>query len=193
MSIKVESPLNQIDLSSLAASESLQVTELPFRGYVIVRGSSSHAAFTGACASVLGAELPTEANTKVEAEKGEVLWYGPDEWLIVTPDHAVEALIAELQSALTDVHSSVVDISGGNTMIEVAGPQARALLAKGTPFDLHASVFQLGQCAQTVLAKTAATIYPVTDGNAFRVIFRRSFADYLGVWLLDAAREFVQD
>ena len=191
--VKQESPLNQIDLSPLENTEVLQVKELPFKGYIIIRGEASDASFLSACRKVLGADLPVEANTKITSNGADLLWYGPNEWLVITAAEQVDEIVTGLKSALEGLHSSVVDISGGNTMLEVGGSAARDLLAKGTPFDLHASVFQLGECAQTVLAKTAATIYPVGEGDQFRLVIRRSFADYLGVWLLDAAQEFLQD
>jgi len=34
------------------------------------------------------------------------------------------------------------------------------------------------------------TIAPMRDGSGFEVIIRRSFADYLGLWLQDAALVF---
>ena len=191
--VKAESPLNQIDLSELASSGVLQLNEQRFLSYVILRGNANDPVFMTACAKVLGGELPKAANTVAHLASNIVLWYGPDEWLLVSETESAEKLQQQLKADLEACHSSVVDISGANTMIKVAGTSARDFLAKGSPFDFHATQFNVGQCAQTVLAKTAVTIYPVKDGNEFHVIVRRSFADYLGVWMLDAAKEFMHD
>ena len=34
------------------------------------------------------------------------------------------------------------------------------------------------------------TITPLNDGNGFEIIIRRSFADYVGLWMSDACVEF---
>ncbi|NND00446.1 MAG: sarcosine oxidase subunit gamma, partial [Gammaproteobacteria bacterium] len=120
-----------------------------------------------------------------------VLWYGPDEWLILTPPAEGEKLVDSLRDALPGVFCAVTDISGGNTIIEISGSAAAALIAKGCPLDLHPAVFHVGHCAQTVMARTNIGLAKVNSAQ-YRLIVRRSFADYLGVWLLDAAREFVE-
>jgi len=34
------------------------------------------------------------------------------------------------------------------------------------------------------------TIAPLRDGSGFEIIIRRSFADYIGLWMQDALVEF---
>jgi sarcosine oxidase subunit gamma len=48
-----------------------------------------------------------------------------------------------------------VDVSASRAVIELAGAQARAVLAKGCGLDLHPRSFTAGRCAQTVLARAA--------------------------------------
>jgi sarcosine oxidase subunit gamma len=74
--------------------------------------------------------------------------------------------------------------------LELSGDKAQALLLKGCPLDLHHSVFSFGRCAQTVMAKTSMILWQTSDKPEYKLIVRRSFSDYLGLWLLDAAREF---
>ncbi len=194
---QAQSPLNQIDLSGLADNSQLQIREAPFQAYVVLRGKPGNASFTSAAAQVLGNELPVKANTWVASNKADILWYGPSEWLLVVKESELNDLLEDLNTQLKNTHAGVVDVTGGNTMLEISGPATTELLAKASPFDFHPSVFTREQCAQTVFAKASATVYPLNvEGEAvagFRVIFRRSFADYLGVWLLDAAEEYVQD
>jgi sarcosine oxidase subunit gamma len=85
---------------------------------------------------------------------------------------------------------SVVDNSSGLTMIHVSGENAAALLATDCPLDLHPREFKHGQCAQTRLAKAGMTLSPLPDNSGFEVIIRRSFADYLLLWLQEAAIAF---
>ena len=184
-----ESPLVQIELGE-PVGNAPHIEEKAFNGYINLRGRAEHTGFIAACLKVLGVEVPTEANTVLDAGDNRIYWLGPDEWLIVTPPGGQAALQAKLEKALDGVFSSVVDNSSGLTMIHVTGKHAADLLATDCPLDLHPRVFQAGQCAQTRLAKAGMTLSPLADGAGFEVIIRRSFADYLLIWLQDAAIAF---
>ena len=187
------SSMVEIDFATLRADVNvLAIKERPFLGYVNVRGSSSNAIFSAATKKVLGVALPIQANTFIENNGDTILWLGPNEWLIVTPQENTVALVSKLEQALGSTFSAVNDVSGGSTMIEISGEKAQALLLKGCPIDLHHSVFSSGQCAQTVIAKTNMTLWSSEADRKliYTLIVRRSFADYLGLWLLDAAREY---
>jgi sarcosine oxidase subunit gamma len=114
--------------------------------------------------------FPVEPNTAA----GEVLWLGPDEWLVVGgreddyPDSA-----------------AVVDVSAARVCFELSGDEVEDVLAQGCSLDLHPSVFAPGRCAQTLLAK-AQVILHRTEPETFRIFVRPSFAPYLRSWLEDA-------
>ncbi len=184
-----QSPLVQIDLGEVKG-KAPAIREVPFLGYLNLSGRSSDTAFLAAVLKVLGCEPPIEANTMVESGDHRIYWLGPDEWLIVTPTGQQGRVQAELKVALEGVFSSLVDNSSGLTMVEISGDNAAGLLASDCPYDLHPRVFKPGQCAQTRLAKAGMTITPMRGGSGFEVIIRRSFADYIGLWMKDAAVEF---
>lgn len=184
-----QSPLVQIDLGDTSGNAP-EIRETPFLGYLNLRGRSSDTAFLAALLKVLGCEPPSEANTMIESGDLRIYWLGPDEWLIVTPTGQQGRVQAELKFALEGVFSSLVDNSSGLTMVEISGDNAASLLASDCPFDLHPRAFKPGQCAQTRLAKAGMTITPMRGGSGFEIIIRRSFADYIGLWLKDAAVEF---
>jgi len=186
-----ESPLVQIDLGGCDAAVGVQLHESLFQGHLNVRGRPDNHAFLSAVTRVLGAEPPLQANTFVVAGTSMIYWLGPDEWLIVTQPGQQAALAATLGEALQGVFSSITDVSSGQAIISVSGANARALLEKGCPIDLHPREFAIGDCAQTHLAKAAVLISAVNDAPGYELIVRRSFADYLGLWLLDAIVEFV--
>jgi sarcosine oxidase subunit gamma len=185
------SPLVQIDFAKLGTNPSvLMIKEHAFLSHVNIRGDSDNPTFMSKVRSVLKVALPIEANTFVEANGNTILWLGPDEWLVITDaDNCIE-LVASLKSKLKTVSSAITDVSGANTILELSGEKAQALLLKGCPLDLHHSEFSVGQCAQTVIAKTSMTLWQTNEGPVYKLIVRRSFADYLGLWLLDAAREY---
>ena len=184
-----ESPLVQIEFNE-PSGNAPRIEEKPFLGFLNLRGKSNNTGFLAASLRVLGCEPPTEANTLVEAGDNRIYWLGPDEWLVVTPTGRQAKLQAELLEALDGVFSAVVDNSSGLTLLEITGDNAAALLATDCPLDLHPRVFKPGQCAQTRLAKAAMIVAPLRDGRGFEVIIRRSFADYLLLWMQDAAIAF---
>jgi heterotetrameric sarcosine oxidase gamma subunit len=114
--------------------------------------------------------FPTEPNTSA----GDVLWLGPDEWLVVggrEEDYPGAA--------------AVVDVSANRVCLELAGDDVEDVLAQGCTLDLHPSVFAPGRCAQTLLAR-AQVILHRTGEETFRVFVRPSFAPYLRAWIEDA-------
>jgi sarcosine oxidase subunit gamma len=185
------SPMAEIELSKLSADDKvLAIKEHAFLGHVNIRVAGDNKKFTAAVKKALGVELPAQANTFLVSGENTVLWLGPNEWLVITPHNKATALIEELETLLADTFSAVNDVSGGNTVLEVSGHKAQALLRKGCPLDLHHSVFSTGQCAQTVIAKTSMILWQTDDAPVYKLVVRRSFADYLGLWLVDAAREY---
>ena len=184
-----QSPLVQIKPGE-AKGKAPTIREVPFLGFLNLRGKANNTGIQAACLKVLSCELPVEANTMIESGDNRIYWLGPDEWLIVTPTGQQAKLANDLRAALKGVFSSVVDNSSGLTMLEISGDNAASLLASDCPLDLHPRVFKPGQCAQTRLAKAGMTIAPMRDGSGFEVIIRRSFADYIGLWLQDAAVAF---
>ena len=184
-----ESPLSQFAADSSDQS-GVQIGERPFQGHVNLRGDSGDDVFLKAAEGVLRLALPLVPNTVVDNADLKVLWLGPDEWLIITPTEGESAIVAALEGKLGDMHASVTDITGGQTIIRLSGPSAGDLLAKGCPLDLHPRVFGPGRCAQTLVAKAMVTMMHVDDAPSFDLVVRRSFSDYLRAWLQDAVQEF---
>jgi sarcosine oxidase subunit gamma len=138
----------------------------------------------------LGAPLPTVPNTVRSAGRRDVLWLGPDEWLVIGPDGDAPALLALLRDGLGAEHGSVVDVSASRTTVELSGPSARDLLEKGCALDLHPRAFGAGRCAQSTLARAQVVLWQTSDEPAYRLLVRASFAGYLADWLIDAAGEY---
>jgi len=135
------------------ASGHFSIREIPFASQVNLRGNAADPAFATAVRVATGCHLPASGNTWSGDLNCAALWLGPDEWLIVGPEGKSEDLCSGLREGLAGLHHSVVDLSANRTIIEIAGADARTVLAKGCPLDLHASAFGPGQCAQSLLAK----------------------------------------
>jgi sarcosine oxidase, subunit gamma len=134
----------------------------------------------GRVGEALGTPLPVVPNTGNDT----VLWLGPDEWLVFGADEE------RVRDALGDEPGSVVDVSANRVVLELSGPAAREVLAKGCSIDLHPRAFGPGRCAQTLLARAAVVVHQVDDVPTYRLLVRPSFAGYLTAWLRDAMAEF---
>jgi sarcosine oxidase subunit gamma len=184
-----QSPLVQIKLDEPRGGAP-RIEEKPFQGFINLRGRSDNTGFQAATLKVLGCEPPNAPNTVIDSGDNRIYWLGPDEWLIMTPGGQQDDLKARLHKALSGLFSAVVDNTSGLTTLHITGDNAAALLATDCPLDLHPREFKAGQCAQTRLAKAGMTLSPLANGAGFEVIIRRSFADYLLLWLQDAATAF---
>lgn len=166
------------------------LSELPFRHQFALRGDAKDPAFLDAVKKAIGVAPPTEPNTVAGAadlKKGpRILWLGPDEWLVVGAEDTGTAL----SSVTEGLHAAVVDVSDGRTVISISGGNARDMMAKGCPLDLHPSIFARGRGAQTLIAHAHVILHLVDDTPHFEIYVHRSFADYLWRWLEDAAREY---
>ena len=139
-------------------------------------------------ASVLGAGLPAACGEVTGSGSHHALWLGPDEWLVVIATDAV-ALADQLAAAVGEDPGLALDVSANRTVLELSGPQARAVLEKGCPVDLHPRAFGPGRAVSTTLARVPVVLWQ-TGETSYRLLPRASFADYVARWLLDAMVEF---
>ncbi|MFM0161040.1 sarcosine oxidase subunit gamma [Paraburkholderia sediminicola] len=189
-----ESPLVGADAllkkHQATASAAFRLSERPFLELVNVRGDTRDAAFMQAVEGVIGCRPPEKANTIARGNGYDMLWLGPDEWLVrsaMAHDATRTApLQAKLGAAFAGVFASAVDIGSGYTVLEISGTRTREVLVRGCPLDLHPTLFGEGQCAQTHYFKASMTLLP-TGADSFDIVVRRSFADYFVKIMLDAA------
>ncbi|MDH4478729.1 MAG: sarcosine oxidase subunit gamma family protein [Rhodoferax sp.] len=168
--------------------------ELAFTEMLNIRGNPAHAGFVEAVHSATGLSLPQVANTASVGATGQLLWLGPDEWVLKFPPSAApyhhpgaaEAMEATLRGALAGQHVSLVPVGHGFTTLTVQGEGAADLLARGCPLDLHPRAFGAGAVAQSHVAKAGATLLCLSAGTHYELTVRRSFADYLYRWLCEA-------
>ncbi|MFM2275901.1 MAG: hypothetical protein RL211_1773 [Pseudomonadota bacterium] len=166
--------------------KSCALSEVPFVEMLNLRGDANDALFTQTILSVAGLALPTLPNTASIAGQRQLLWLGPNEWLLKLQDSQGDSMESALRAALQGRHISVVQVGDGNTTLTVRGPAAADLLSRGCPLDLHPRVFPAGALAQTHIAKAGATVLCLEAAISFELTVRRSFADYLFRWLCEA-------
>ena len=140
---------------------------------------------------MLGISLPGQPLGLALDASGErsVQWLSPDEWLVIVPGGEELDVEQRLRDALGDAHYAIVDVSGGQTLVELSGEKARELLMKSTPYDVHPEAFPVGKGVTTVFAKANLILRRPTE-ERWELVLRRSFADYVYRWILDAGAEY---
>jgi len=176
--------------SVVAGEGGVTLREAPMRGLLVLRGDGGGKAFRSEVTAVLGIEPVVEPLTAARRRDLSILWLGPDEWLVITPDRRRARIERMLRDALVGQHAAVTDVSHGRAVLVLSGPDALAVLAKGCSLDLHPRMFGPGRCAQSRLAKCQALIHQTTDAPEFEIHVPRSFAQYAWMWLEDAGQEF---
>lgn len=194
VSVKAESPLafSRATMNAPAAARDagVSIRERAFLGHLILRGNAADEAFRAGVEAALGVALPTKMGLLARADDGgvSVQWMSPDEWLIVVPEGQDYAVELRLRAALSG-HYAVITVSGAQTVLELSGANVRQVLAKSAGYDFHPVNFPVGKGVSTTFAKATALIRRTGD-TQWELIIRRSFADYLYRWLLDASAEF---
>jgi len=191
--------LDHLGLAARAVADpgasGLWLSERRFLAKLDLRGDPGKPEFMQAAGSVLDGFHPRIIpNTAVRTDAFDLLWLGPDEWLVVAKAGAEAAMAARLAAAVTPQGGTVTDVTESRTTIVVSGPRARDVLAKGCPLDLHHRKFQPGDCAQSLVARVGVILMRADDGSTpaprFELHVLRSMADYLWRFLEDAGAEY---
>lgn len=116
---------------------------------------------TAAVAAALGAEALPIGGT-ADLPIGRLVWFGLDQWLLQgTPPAGLAG-------------AAITEQGDGWAGLQLAGPDAAAVLARLVPIDLHPSVFPPGRAARTLLGHMMALLVAVPDG--VQIFVMRSFA-----------------
>jgi sarcosine oxidase, subunit gamma len=168
--------LSAIGFSMIPARDAARFT---FRARGLVIDTASQA---------FGVDLPRRAFCTAATDARAALWMGPDEWLLIGPQSDKVLIEEQLTRALAGTAYSLVDVSHRDVAVELSGDRAAAVLNSGCPLDLHPSVFAVGMCTRTLMAKAQIVLWR-TEPLLFHVQTLRSFADYIWQLLEQAARD----
>jgi len=190
-SVTVASPLYHADFAGLAALEiegGVILREAKFLGHLNLRGDANNPDFLNGVQSVLDLDLPLAPCSSAQNSETTIMWLSPDEWLIIVAGGTEAAVEEKLRQSLRG-HFAVSDISGAQTMLEISGKNCLQLLQKSIGYDLHLDSFPINKVIGTALAKSSAHIRR-TGEHDFQLIIRRSFADYIWLWLQQSSKEY---
>jgi sarcosine oxidase subunit gamma len=190
-SVRLESPLQHADFTSLAAltnTGGVILREAKLLGHLNLRGNTNNLDFLNGVKNALDLELPLSPCSSAQNANATIMWLSPDEWLLIVDGGTEAAVEDKLRQSLSG-HFAVSDISGAQTMLEISGKDCLPLLQKSMGYDLHLDSFPIGKVIGTALAKSSAHIRR-TGEHDFQLIIRRSFADYIWLWLQQSTKEY---
>lgn len=187
-----EAPLHYAGLERMVGQSrqnaGVRVRHHKLLGHLILRGDVQNPDFAASAQQALGLALPGALGV-VSKDELSVQWMAPDEWLLIVAQGEELLVEQRLRAALQGVHHAVVNVSGGQTLLELSGPAVRDVLMKSTPYDVHPQNFPVGKAVGSTFAKSQLVIRRTGD-DVWQLVVRRSFADYVWAWLQDASAEF---
>lgn len=135
----------------------------------------------------LGLTLP---GIPAVAHGGEIMaaWSGPGHWFVLGREEP-EALVDRLET-MCAASATVIDQSDARVLFELAGPSARAVLAKGVGIDLDPSVFGPGAVHVAPCAHITVQLWCVDAGPRYRIALAQSYRASWLEWLRASAAEF---
>ena len=171
-------------------ADGVQLREID-TGILTLRASTDAPVLSKALDKTLGLKLPERL--AMTASKGHTIyWMSPDEWLLTCPYKVVDELLAYLRSATANHHVAIVNVSSAYCQSNLSGDHAIDVLKKSTTYDVHERNFPKGKVVNTTFSKAQATLAAIDQDN-YQLFVRRSFADYIWLWLQRSAREFGLD
>ncbi len=153
------------------------VEEMGLRGMITVKGDLSDTDLKNAVTGTSGLDFPAQRQISTVEERA-LAWMAPDELLLLCPHDEADQMVATISGHLAGQFATVINVSDARAMFRVSGPDAREVLAKLAPVDLHPDSFGPGEMRRTRLAQVAAAIWQ-SDDDEFLVVCFRSVAQYV--------------
>jgi sarcosine oxidase subunit gamma len=166
-------------------SEPVSITPAGPTGMIVLRGDPGSAVLAAAVGAAVGLAVPA-VRRFLRGPGGSVLWFSPDELMLLVAHAAAPELAETLAARLAGEHALVADLSDARSLFRIEGPGARDLLAKGMPVDFAPASFGPGDLRRSRLGQVAAAVW-CTGPEAFELVCLRSVTGFVASWLATAA------
>lgn len=163
------------------------IRALPIQARYSLRVNEAELAGAGTAA---GFSLDIPINTRSGSAERASIRLGPNEWLLVGPYGEAQAMMEQIDAALSGRFYTLVDVSHRNVGIMVSGRRAADVLNSGCPLDLAEAAFPTGMATRTLMGKAEIVLMRLDDTPTYQVECWRSFSTYVRDYLIEAAREF---
>lgn len=177
-----------VDHADLRLQERKSLTAIQLLAY-----AGRYETAAAAISKALGIECPTTPGTCNSNDHTQLVWNGPNSWLIVANDdesgRKPGELLEILKKAVGEL-AAVVDQSHGRCGLRLSGSHARTVMAKNCAIDLHPRAFKAGNCALTPVAHMSALLVQVDDTPSYDLFVARSLARSFAHAIEHACKEF---
>jgi sarcosine oxidase subunit gamma len=191
ITLKARSPLQDMAVSiDNISSDKVSLKEGPLQTHITLRGNPDDKAFLEGVKRALGVALPTKPNMAASKGDVDVLWMGPDEWLILASEGEAPRLMSTLRVMLSHQIFALVDVSDNRTSLTLSGPSAWDVLNKGSHLDFPHRSWKKGMVAQSTYGRAQVVFWQTDKKTEFRLLVRNSFSAYLATFLMDAMAEY---
>lgn len=138
---------------------------------------------------LVGVKGPLAPLVGAESQGLYIAATGPRDYWVLAENETAQAARKAL-GGLAKNGASLFDHSHGRFIVRLTGPDAVAVLARGTPLDLHPSGFPETGASHTVIAHIPALVARRGNPVCYDVSVARSYAGSFAAWLQEAARDF---
>lgn len=154
----------------------VDLAEIGPRGMVTLRGDLALDKLAAAVQAATGAAVPATRRITSGAS-GQAGWMSPDELLLIVPYLRAPTVVEIVTRACEGAFVTAANVSDARALFTIRGTQARDVLGKLCPVDLHD--FAVGEIRRTRAAQVAAAIWRESE-DEWRLVCFRSVAQY--VW-----------
>lgn len=154
-------------------------------GMITLRGDPGTETLVQAIRDAIGCAVPEPRRIEF-GDDGSVAWMSHDELLISVPRNNVETVLAELDDSLGGEDVLLADVSDARVMVNIRGPSAREVLARGCPSNLSREAFGPGDFIRTRLGQVPVAVW-MPDQESVSLMCFRSVGEFVENWLGNAA------
>lgn len=173
-----------VDCDGLSLVNRLNTTSVQVLAF-----KNQHAAVASALSKAVSVEASITPGICNSDGSTQVVWNGPNQWMVISETDAAEGLLEKIQNAVGD-KAGVVDQSHGRVGLRLSGEHARTVVQKNCPLDVHPRSFEPGSCALTTIAHIGALIIQVDDAPTYDLFVNRSFARSFADSVVHGCHEF---
>ena len=131
----------------------VRIEEKALSGKINIRGKSSDKEFMKNIGSALNLVLPIEPNVRIFNNNISIMWLGPNEWLVITPENEKDGIISLLKSNLNPQKTAITDVSFNRTILRLEGKKVFTLLSKFLVANLEKILKTNFSVAQSIFIK----------------------------------------
>ena len=168
------------------------IEEKDLSGKINVRGKSSDKEFMKNIGSVLDLVLPIEPNVRIFNNNLNIIWLGPNEWLVETPENEKDKIISLLESRLNRQKTAITDVSFNKTVLRLEGEKVFVLLSKFVVANLEKILKSNYSVAQTIFIKVPVLFIRNNNDNkniSLDLHLNRSNSKYVYELLVDGSKD----